>query len=199
MTVVSITEEKILLAAEEIFVLNGYDGSRMQAIADKANINKAMLHYYFRSKEKLFERIFEEKVLHFFPKIEEDMVHLNTFLEKADLFIERYIHLINQYPYIPFFVVNTINKPNNQVFIEKLPLSLKRSLLAALYADIEKGLIKDIQPFQFIMSLLGMCAFPYLMAPIFKHSFRFNDAEFSDLMILRIAELKRYIRFILLP
>ena len=55
------TEEKILEAAEQVFMKQGYDGSRMQAIADLAGINKAMLHYYFRSKDLLFERIFKEK------------------------------------------------------------------------------------------------------------------------------------------
>ena len=54
------TEEKIVKAAEEVFMEHGFDGARMQLIADKAEINKAMLHYYFRSKEVLFEKIFDE-------------------------------------------------------------------------------------------------------------------------------------------
>ena len=52
------TEEKILAAAKKVFVLKGMAGARMQDIADEAGINKALLHYYFRSKEKLFESDF---------------------------------------------------------------------------------------------------------------------------------------------
>ncbi|MBK8473243.1 MAG: helix-turn-helix transcriptional regulator [Sphingobacteriales bacterium] len=62
------TEAKILAAAEQVFLRSGYDGSRMQEIADLAGINKAMLHYYFRSKDLLFERIFEQKFISFFLK-----------------------------------------------------------------------------------------------------------------------------------
>lgn len=63
------TEQKILEAARKIFLEKGLDGARMQDIADKAGINKAMLHYYFRSKDKLFEQIFLEVAGHFLPKI----------------------------------------------------------------------------------------------------------------------------------
>ena len=52
------TEEKILNAAKKVFLTKGMDGARMQDIADEAGINKALLHYYFRSKDKLFEQIF---------------------------------------------------------------------------------------------------------------------------------------------
>jgi AcrR family transcriptional regulator len=63
------TEQKILEAARKIFLAKGLDGARMQDIADEAGINKAMLHYYFRSKDKLFEKIFAEVAGHFLPKI----------------------------------------------------------------------------------------------------------------------------------
>ncbi|MEZ4903780.1 MAG: helix-turn-helix domain-containing protein [Spirosomataceae bacterium] len=62
------TEDKILQAAVKVFLRDSYDGSRMQDIADLAGINKALLHYYFRSKDKLFERVFEEKIQVFFLK-----------------------------------------------------------------------------------------------------------------------------------
>ena len=53
------TEEKILKAAEEVFVQKGLDGARMQEIADKAGINKSLLHYYYRTKDKLFSKVFK--------------------------------------------------------------------------------------------------------------------------------------------
>ena len=52
------TEQKILEAAQEVFHEKGYDGARMQEIADKASINKGLLHYYFKTKDSLFEAIF---------------------------------------------------------------------------------------------------------------------------------------------
>ncbi len=53
----SSTEEKIFKAAKDVFHRKGFDGTRMQEIADKANINMSMLHYYYRSKDKLFEKV----------------------------------------------------------------------------------------------------------------------------------------------
>ncbi|MBK9511763.1 MAG: helix-turn-helix transcriptional regulator [Cytophagaceae bacterium] len=76
------TEEKIFLAAENEFMEKGFDGTRMQAIADRAGINKAMLHYYFRSKDALFEKIFQEKIKLIFPKIGEDVKKKESFIEK---------------------------------------------------------------------------------------------------------------------
>src|SRR2546425_901472 len=63
------TENKILQAAKKVFITKGLDGARMQDIADEAGINKALLHYYFRSKDKLFEVIFMEAATSLFPKI----------------------------------------------------------------------------------------------------------------------------------
>ena len=65
------TEEVILEAARKVFVKKGMYGARMQDIADEAGINKALLHYYFESKDKLFEKVFMEAAGHLFPKVNE--------------------------------------------------------------------------------------------------------------------------------
>ncbi|MES2795736.1 MAG: helix-turn-helix domain-containing protein, partial [Bacteroidota bacterium] len=84
------TEEKILAAAENIFLRDGYGGSRMQDIADLAGINKAMLHYYFRSKDKLFEKIFDKNVKMVFPQIAGLITDSMSFQEVVFVFIEKY-------------------------------------------------------------------------------------------------------------
>jgi AcrR family transcriptional regulator len=63
------TENLILEAARQVFLDKGLEGSRMQEIADRAGINKALLHYYFRNKQKLFERVFESVIASFFPQV----------------------------------------------------------------------------------------------------------------------------------
>src|SRR5580698_10566654 len=87
------SEERILIAAKKVFVLKGMAGARMQDIADEAGINKALLHYYFRSKEKLFEVIFQEAAQRLFPRInlvfESDvpLFVLNEMSRDADKFL----------------------------------------------------------------------------------------------------------------
>src|SRR3954468_10948841 len=104
------TEEKILEAARKIFLAKGLDGARMQDIADEAGINKAMLHYYFRSKEKLFEKIFTEVAGHFLPRIATILASENSVLEKIDTFCAEYINQVMQTPYVPIFILNEINR-----------------------------------------------------------------------------------------
>ena len=77
------TEKTILEAAKKVFLDKGFDGARMQEIADEAGINKALLHYYFRSKDKLFDAIFEEAFKQFLPNISDIMVSDISIEEKV--------------------------------------------------------------------------------------------------------------------
>ena len=80
-------EEKILKAARKVFVAKGFEGARMQEIANEAGINKALLHYYFRSKARLFEAIFDEAMSKFVPKIFETFTSDKKFLKKIEIFV----------------------------------------------------------------------------------------------------------------
>jgi TetR/AcrR family transcriptional regulator len=193
------TEEKILVAAEESFISEGFEGARMQSIANKAGINKAMLHYYFRSKDLLFEKIFDLKVKYFFPEISEIFKQDKPFVEQVEDFVERYITFMNQYPFIPFFIIRTINSPSKMAFIEKLPF--KKHLAEVVFESYAKdkalGKVREVDPMQFFMSVLGMCIFPFVGRPILESVLGVERDKFSNLMIQRIPEIKLYIRTIL--
>lgn len=191
------TEEKILKAAVEVFVRDGYDGSRMQDIADVAGINKALLHYYFRSKDKLFEKVFDEKIQSFFPKMDETLARDISFVEKIDFFIEGYIKLMLQNPFIPLFVLNTVNKKEKEDFIKKMPLDITRKVVESYHQDLKIGRVRELNPVQFVMSLMGMCIVPFLAKPIMMRSFNADNELFEYMMLARIDELKKYIRLIL--
>lgn len=193
------TEEKILIAAEDTFVTEGFEGARMQSIADKAGINKAMLHYYFRSKDLLFEKIFDLKVRYFFPELSEIFSQDRPFSEQMEDFVEKYITFISKYPFIPFFIIRTINSTSKVAFIKKLPFKkqLAELVFKSYEKDRQKGLVREIDPMQFFLSVLGMCIFPFLGRPILEFAFNIDEGKFSDLMIRRIPELKLYIRTIL--
>ena len=84
---ISETEQKILDAAKQVFLVKGLAGARMQEIADEAGINKALLHYYFRSKEKLFEKILNEAFTNIIPNIITIFTSNLPFFEKIRLFL----------------------------------------------------------------------------------------------------------------
>src|SRR6476620_200228 len=95
------TEQKILEAAKKVFLKEGMTGARMQDIADEAGINKAMLHYYFRSKEKLFEKIVTDLPEHFFPRLVKISESDEPLFRKIASCVAEYIDQMRRTPYLP--------------------------------------------------------------------------------------------------
>ena len=112
------TEIEILNAAKEIFQQKGMDGARMQEIADKAKINKALLHYYFRSKQLLFEAVFKNAFALLAPQLNNILNDDSNLFEKIIKFTDSYIAFVTKHPYLPNFVIQELNK--NPEFMEKL-------------------------------------------------------------------------------
>ena len=112
----SSTEQNILDAAISVFQKKGMAGARMQEIADEANINKAMLHYYFRNKQQLFEAVFMQAFQKFAPQMNGIFNSEDSVFEKINGFAESYISFVIENPYLPTFLVQEINI--NQDFAE---------------------------------------------------------------------------------
>ena len=99
-------EEKILVAAEEIFIIEGFKGCRMQEIANKAGVNKAMLHYYFRSKKKLFEAVFKRVLPGVFDPILRVINEEIPLFKKIEKFVNAYIDKMKKRTCkFPFFLL----------------------------------------------------------------------------------------------
>ena len=111
------TEERILESAKKVFYNKGIDGARMQEIANEANINKAMLHYYFRNKEALFDAVFAEASQIIFPQVNELLNIEMPLFEKIRQFSDKYISLLSENPVIPVFVIKEMNN-NPEKFIK---------------------------------------------------------------------------------
>ena len=134
------TEEKILAAARKVFIAKGMAGARMQDIADEAGINKALLHYYFRSKEKLFETIFKELSLQFLPRINSLFESELSLFEKIEIFCSEYISKMVENPFIPLFIVNEMNK-QPEIFLKKM-WGGKKPVVAKLVQQIDEEVKK---------------------------------------------------------
>ena len=98
------TEAKIVEAAKSVFILKGFDGARMQEIADEANINKALLHYYFRSKDKLFKRVFHDIFSQSVSGVATLVENASSFEELINTFVEFYVEMLKARPYLPNFI-----------------------------------------------------------------------------------------------
>jgi TetR/AcrR family transcriptional regulator len=189
------TEQKILEAAKNIFLAKGLDGARMQDIADEAGINKAMLHYYFRSKDKLFEQIFTEVAGHFIPKIIAILEAEKTVFEKIEMFCREYISQVIQTPYVPIFILNEINK-QPEAFLKKV-LNIRKPPVEAFVKQLEKeakqGIIKRTDPLQLLLNVLSLCVFPFVARPLIQVISGKDRSAFNLMMEQRKKEVPKMI------
>lgn len=189
------TEKRILESAKKIFHQKGFLGARMQEIADDAGINKAMLHYYFRSKQKLFDAIFVEGIKKIFPQIKE---LLNTDLplfEKIRFFVKSYITLLQDNIYLPGFVINEINQ--NPKLLSEIINKNKSFILEKLYADLqeakENGEIIDIEFNTFAVNIISLCIFPILAKYFITNVLGMSEEEYNEFIERRKNEVAEFI------
>ena len=160
------------------------EGARMQEIADQAGINKALLHYYFRSKENLFERVFTEALGKALPSIGTFMISEKPFWEKVEYFMNNYLNLIMENPFIPSFIVQEINRdPQNLIrLMRKNNVDFKR-ILEVINRDIQSANLRPISVEHFIINLIGLCVFPFVAAPMITEIVFNGDKEKFEMAI----------------
>ena len=194
------TETKILDAAKDVFQQKGMTGARMQEIADKAGINKALLHYYYRTKEKLFEKVFNIAFSIFIPKMQEIMLSEKPVFEKIEFFIDNYMDLLTKHPYIPGFVINELNRnPQILVNIFEKNIQIEENKLfekfdAQIQAEVQKGIIKPIDARNLMTNVIALCIFPVVARPIIQGlMFRNNKKEYEAFLKQRKDFVKEFI------
>jgi TetR/AcrR family transcriptional regulator len=159
-----LTEEKIFEAATEVFLEKGMDGARMQDIATQAGINKALLHYYYRTKEKLFTSVFEmiaRKIFKKFAPVLDDNLSLE---EKIRFFFKEHISFLQKNPRLPGFLINEVNR--NPERIRKLLSSIDfNDLWLKLYdqhkEEFNRYKITKASLPQLMISMAALSVFPF--------------------------------------
>jgi len=161
------TEDKIVSAAKKVFITKGMDGARMQEIADEAGINKALLHYYFRTKNKLFDKVFSIIFKDVLDVLEQAVYNELSFEQFVEQFITQYIKLLKSKPFIPHFVIHELNRKPERI-VEQMQNKnvMKQRLFAMIEQAIEDKMIRPIQPVHLITNILAMCIFPFVAKPI---------------------------------
>jgi AcrR family transcriptional regulator len=189
------TEKRILESARKIFHKKGLAGARMQEIADDAGINKAMLHYYYRSKEKLFSAVFNEAAERIFPLVSKILASDLPLFEKIEILIGNYIEILKQNMYIPIFVLHEIQQDPSRlvnIIVKEQPNAMQK-----LYSDIEKakaeGLIIDIDTRSVIVNILSLCIFPVAAKPVVSGIFNMREDEYMDYLESRKKSVAEFV------
>jgi AcrR family transcriptional regulator len=188
------TENQILIAAREVFIVKGFEGTRMQEIADHAGINKALLHYYFRSKEKLFEAVFSEVAANLFPAMRQLLEAELGIREKLTFFIKIYLKALHENPFIPSFVINTLNS-NPESFLKYIKKAGIKPLLLQKQIDEEatRGVIRAIKAEHLVVNIIALCVFPFVARPIVQNIFEMNDEEYQAYLSARETEIVDFV------
>jgi AcrR family transcriptional regulator len=172
------TEEKILEAARRIFVEKGMAGARMQQIADEAGINKSLLHYYYRSKDKLFLAVFRLAIRDFIPGIKGIIFSDISVFEKLDRFIHEYMDVLLSKPFVPMFILQEIQRDPERLFNIFLEAGIRPDyIMKEFERSIDTGIIRDIEPRHLIINTLSLCIFPIAARPMMQRMFFENDPE----------------------
>lgn len=177
------TYELIIDTARNLFFKEGKFNATTQEIADAAGVNRTLINYYFRSRNALFDLIFEE------GKKEDErrqrMIVLSDLpvKEKLELFIDYFLAQAKMYPYREVYMLTQIIKDESCVFDKKEHIKdMTQKFYAELEREMEKGAIQKMSPIQFLLNFISMLIFPVAMRPFLQNSFELNDIEYDKLL-----------------
>lgn len=191
-------ELDIVNAARKVFREKGYKEATMRDIAAQANINMAMLHYYFRSKDNLFFIIFDESLKMLYNNIVEGISNPDLELfEKIKIITQEYITFFNDEPALPPFIIGEIIR-NPEKVGQKILDNVKTDNVFKIFEDQlklehQKGVIKEISALALVLNILSLCIFPALTKPVMKEIFEGSSTEIDFLMEARKREVAEFV------
>lgn len=183
-------EQTILAAAKEEFFNKGYDGARTTSIALNAGVTHAMLHYYFKTKEQLFERIFHETmgmlvegILEVFTQTEK------PFKERMAEALDIHFEVVRQNPRLPLFMIREVaSRPERFAVIKNVISSFAGNLLATMQHDIDQAVsnneISHIDATTLLLDMVSLNVFPFIVKPVFEAATGLDlnaDSKFWDM------------------
>lgn len=181
----------------------------MQEIAEEAGVNQALLHYYFRTKDRLAEAVFREAAGRLAPAVAEVLGSDRSIEEKVEQFVHLYIDTVRQQPYLPGYILSEMHHhPERLTAVASemagaLPTPVARPVTARLGAQLREraaaGTMRPIEPEQFLVNLLGLCVIPFVARPMLTFAFGMDDEAFARFLDERRADLPGFILGALRP
>lgn len=174
------TEKSILRSARRIFTVKGFDGARMQEIADDAGINKALLHYYYRTKDKLFEAVFKEVLNVVFPRIISILQAPIPVFEKIEKVSLTYIDMLKENPDIAIFVFHEISRNPKRLVGNFKNAGVDFEIIRGqITLESAEGIITHIKAEHLVTNLISMCVFPFIAKPVLKGMMGMDEEAFA--------------------
>lgn len=167
------TEQFILQCAEEVFLERGFDGAKTTEIAKRAGVNHAMIHYYFRTKQSLFDVVFKSKVELFATSFSDTMAQDLPLFEKLKQAIEEHFDFLAKNPRLPFFLYSEIANSDQRkhIFIDAVMEKVKdtiHELEEALAEEHAKGTIRKMKATELLMNIVALNVTTFLAYPLLQ-------------------------------
>lgn len=191
------TEEKIKVAARVVFLQKGYAATRTRDIAEQADINLALVTYYFKSKKKLFDLIMIETLTVFFHQLTSVLNDPCTNLDaKIELIVNNYITFLSAHPGVALFLMSELRN-NPKEMMDRLPIrnSLTSSYFLKQYLDaVADKEVNEPNPLHFFLNLMACIIFPFIIQPLLMGMGEMDEGKFNELMEERKSKIPLWIK-----
>ncbi|MGH2668153.1 MAG: TetR family transcriptional regulator [Vicinamibacterales bacterium] len=196
------TEQRILEAAHGVFVRRGTAGARMQEMAQEAGVNQALLHYYFRSKDRLAEAVFRRAAAELLPRVIAVLGSDAVIEEKVARVVELELDHLLRAPFLPGYLISELHHHPERVpqLISAItglsPGDIASKVFGKLRAQIaervDAGTMRPITPDQFVVNLLALCVFPFAARPMLMALLGIDQKGFERFIERRRTELSPF-------
>ena len=197
------TEAKILAAARTVFTRHGTAGARMQDIAREAGVNQALLHYYFRTKQALADRVFSDVATALFAALPRDLNPAASLSDLIHAFVRLYIDTVRLTPFVPGYVASETNQHPERVAAiiaratgtdpsTETP-QLQSKLQMLIDARVAAGEMRPIRAEQLLVNLIALAAFPFIAQRVLTGVYGMDQAQYDRFLDERREELPKFI------
>jgi TetR/AcrR family transcriptional regulator len=196
------TEERILHAAHAVFLKRGTAGARMQEIAAEAGVNQALLHYYFRSKDRLARAAFERAAGQLLPAVIRVLASDASLEDKVERIVDLEIGHLSKAPYLPGYIISEITHHPARVpdliaaltgmSADDVHLHIATVLQAQIDDGVRTGALRPITPEDFIVNLMSLCIFPFAARPMISALLAMNGRAFEQFIRRRRHSLTAF-------
>lgn len=176
---------QIIEVAKQMFLEYGYKNTNMSDIATNIGINRTALHYYYNTKEKLFQAVFGTIIATFLPKIQDILLIQEPFFEKLEKIIDIYFEIFLSTPFLPSFILGEINRDVNHLLSTAYEIgfgSYIKLISEKISEEIEKGNIKEIPIHIVLMSFISQLTFPFIAKNLIEEILKPDNKKLEDII-----------------
>ncbi len=184
-----VTREKLVETARKLFLEKGYDGLKMQELADRAGMNKGLLHYYFKTKEAIFQAIFKDAVQDLFGGVAKELLSNHPLEIKMHTIIDMYFNKLSANPGLPLFVLSEIHRNASLKglisFADIVPIFIKGISTIPFKSESERNQFLNL-----VLSIVSLCVFPFAAQPVLSQLIP-SSIKFEEFIAQRRGYVKK--------